>query len=101
MRGERASADSSFAAWLEIQERTHGAGSAEFAYSVTALAALRGDRSRSLDQLDSLVTAGYSDIYLIRDPKLLSLHGIPRFQSIVERVKRMHGIDRIAAPPLP
>ena len=75
-----------------IFEETVGLDHPEVLYSQAAYYAATGARGAALDYLQRTVEAGYSSLWLTRDPDLESLHGDPEFEEIAARIE--HEPDR-------
>ncbi len=77
---------------LEIQRRVLGPNHPEVArslYGLACLESLRGRPTEALDWLRQAVEAGFNDVRQIaEDPELESLHGDPRFDTLLATVKK-------------
>jgi tetratricopeptide (TPR) repeat protein len=73
---------------VRIFEETVGLNHPEVLYSQAAYHAATGARGPALDYLQRAVEAGYSTLWLTRDPDLESLHGNPEFQEIAARLEQ-------------
>jgi serine/threonine protein kinase/tetratricopeptide (TPR) repeat protein len=71
---------------VRVFEETVGLDHPEVLYSLAAYHAATGARDSSIDYLQRAVDAGYSTLWLTRDPDLESLHGDPEFEEIAARL---------------
>ena len=63
-------------------------------YNIACMSALLGEHRRALTELDRAVELGYSGSHIFDDPDLDSLRGDPRFQSVIEEIRKRREVAR-------